>query len=358
MEIIAITGILATAAVIVLAIRQPWRAPGVRLAVLWLFVGRPARHGRRPADPRTPQQIWDDGPVPPVGSMVRDAELEYRAMAGLLPPDPPPTTADRLRRAGAELNARADAQRAAWAEERPGLLLLPGGGPERGPERPPEPPWPDAQPPGPAERTDGGTVPPGAWRGQFDALAPPDPPYPLPWPRAEGDWLPRPLPPWAVDGGDWQIPPGAFLEPLPPGGDRLPEDDGPEVQPHDDGTSYCTSLPACPLHPEPEAGESWGPLAAQYLALPRLGGAIRLAPLDDEPEPQPGEGAEWPGAMHWAPSRMADPGELFRAELASEVLADIRARDADVAGYLDRQAADLATTASVMTRGITCQTNT
>jgi hypothetical protein len=337
MEIIAITGILGSLAVIALVILRPWDGLDRMAAVYLFFTYRPYRpFPRHAADPRTAQQVWDDGPVPPIGSMSADAEREYRTMAAL--PERP-RLADELRDRGLELDARGAAQRGAWAEPepRPELLLPPA--PPRGPERPSEPPWPDAQPPGPAERTDGASVPPGAWLGQFGALADseppagwvgdpgdpeparPEPPYPLPCPPPEGEWLPRPLPPWATDGGAWRIPAEAFTpgppEPeLPPSGDWAPGTGPPE----DDGPIY-----------RPDGFD---------IANPDPPGTVVIGPGADLPEPEPPE-----------PSRLADPGELFRAELASEVLADMRARDADTARYLDGQAADLATTLNVMLRG-------
>jgi hypothetical protein len=69
-EIIAITGILASSALLVLVWRQPWRAPGARLMVLWLFRGYPARHT---GDTRSLTQLWTDGP----GGLSAEVSLTF-----------------------------------------------------------------------------------------------------------------------------------------------------------------------------------------------------------------------------------------------------------------------------------------
>jgi hypothetical protein len=294
-EIVAITGMLATSAVLVLVLRQPWRAPGARLMVLWLFRGYPARHVHDgPPDARSPAQRWEDGPgPPPIGSMSAADERHYRAMTGLPPalaarPDGYPS--------GAELDARLEAQRAAWAEPRPAVLLLPGDGPERGPQWPPEPPGDEPGPPPPVERTDGGSVPPGGWRAQYDQLAPRPP------------WQPAPLPPWAADGGNWRIPPEVLPE---HGLAELP--DYPQV---------------IRLGPEPEPpplGPSFDPDGPGYEPAPP-------EPAMEPSELEPEAAVSWPGAMHWQPSRLASPAEQEQAR-------ELGRQDADAAEFLDRLAA-------------------
>jgi len=266
MAAVIVVSVLAVAAVIWLAWRQPWRAPGIRAAGLMLFYGYQSRHGAPAAEPAPEPAPIGDWPGEIVGvhicaecaAPLRDAGSACPRCGWTMPPG-----------------------RAPW--DRPAaMLLLPiessdisGSG---GPIRPPEPPAAGGGPGQAVTRTDGARTAPGAWRVVYETLAPADPadPPPLALGYMDGNrWAAHEPPPLGTDLGSFPAEPGQngqvmvwrsgrWVWEWPPGGEPPP--------------------------PEPELppGGDWAPGTGP--------------PRDDDWQPGP-------GAMHWQPSRLATPAE-------------------------------------------------
>ena len=202
--IVIVTAVLAVAAVIVLAVRQPWRAPNMRLMVLALIYGYQSRHGAPAAEPAPDPAPIGDWPGEITGvhicaecaAPLRDADSACPRCGWTMPPG-----------------------RAPW--DRPAAMILlpiessdisgPGG-----PLRPPEPPAAGGGPGQAVTRTDGARTLPGAWRVAYETLAPAEPGDPSPLALGYRD---RPPSKYGAPYGP--VPPPPEPE-LPPGGDWAP----------------------------------------------------------------------------------------------------------------------------------------
>lgn len=181
MTIVIVIGILGLALVVGGFNRIP---AAQKVLLLILSELPPPRHAQAPEDSRTLLQIWEDGPAPQVvgvhvcprcsqSPMLQNGGPHCPRCGWARPPGAPPWQPAVL-----DLNAKLDANRASWAEARPGAVALPaptrdisGDG-----SAAPEPPQ---APPGPCPRTDGSAVPGGAWRARLTAALGPLEPFPL-----------------------------------------------------------------------------------------------------------------------------------------------------------------------------------
>lgn len=178
MEIVAITGILASLAGIVLVILAPWKGQARLEAIYLFFTYRPhhprPRHVLEPRDLRSPMRRWEDGPTVGIDHCPMCLQAPILQNGGphcprcgwSRPHGAPPWGAAQPWDPAEALNAKLDRNRASWAEPRPGLVAMPArtadisGGTTAAPE-------PPQAPRGPCPQTDGSTVLPGAWRVQL-----------------------------------------------------------------------------------------------------------------------------------------------------------------------------------------------
>jgi hypothetical protein len=279
MELIFITGILGTVAVLALVILLPWEPPR-RVAVI-LSNYRP-RHGPVPPPGHGQSALsrWEYGIVgvdvcARCAAPIRDGAC---ARCHWQPPPsraPWPALTDQDR---AALDEGLEQSRAIAAEPRPGAVILPA-------------PTQDISGPGRPSR-----LPAGAWLSAYDQLAPKSPPEP-----------------------DQSPPGGLYAPPRCPVCDcRLFLTNGPHCNACGWQSAEHTNTVLAPLPPEPELppGGDWAP---------------GTGPPRDDDEDDPG--AVWApdgiayGAMHWAPTRRATGAD---ADITRE-LAD---QDADAATFI------------------------